>query len=750
MIVFQKNTRWTSGDGGIDILIVHINHSWNQLAYFDLAQEKPRRKPRKSESEALPQKPRRRRLESMPRTMPFDCMESLIKQNNCLPSRVLFKSDIHVPKRIKDQDRQMYVHRNMEIIERRWEVICPVVRDESLCFDLLYGKGARQKILELEKNFNVHEVDIKRWVVNYFARGGTKYALANDYSACGSNYNKPKNKDNPGKKRRRPPRNTVYRNATEEDRQQIIDFLRKAGKDLISKRSPRALYEKYDEKHQYFEVTLTNSENVTTTRRVDLPESECISEKSFAYELKKLLSDRDFLIAEKGEQGYLNDEAPTTGRARDDLSYPSQRYEVDATILDCYLLMPFRKRDRLVSGRPVLYLVKDVYSSMIVGMHLAFDGPNWRGVLQALHCAFTDKVKFCAGFGIKISDENWPCALVCTELMIDNGVEYKSELLEALLVSKFGLESINYARVYMGRDKGGVESEFNRLAANAVKFVPGYVERLPIRGSKHASTKAAYTYHELMRILIVKIITLNETTFNPKLHDQHMSEEFVSATPLAVWNYGLEHYADNGRGRSVDEVELLFDLLPKGTASTSANGIHYKDHYFNCNHAKKLGWLSDRKERPVKTLEVASFDSSNLRIWYRDPEGKIRQATLSDAHSGIYKGYTWCEATNRKLFYDAEATELNRVRRERRRQDSLSVADIDAQAKERCRENGQLIARKAATKIETTYNAMAAHNRMFRYLSEVFSKPEQLEVPNDIFDKAKNNNENAMFGEQLQ
>jgi hypothetical protein len=39
---------------------------------------------------------------------------------------------------------------------------------------------------------------------------------------------------------------------------------------------------------------------------------------------------------------------------------------------------------------------------------------------MALHCAFSDKVSFCAQYGIAISQEDWPAQELCNLIVTDN------------------------------------------------------------------------------------------------------------------------------------------------------------------------------------------------------------------------------------------------------------------------------------------------------------------------------------------
>ena len=50
---------------------------------------------------------------------------------------------------------------------------------------------------------------------------------------------------------------------------------------------------------------------------------------------------------------------------------PGSRFEIDATIADLYLVSTSSRRN--IVGRPIIYLVIDVFSRMIVGFYIGFE-----------------------------------------------------------------------------------------------------------------------------------------------------------------------------------------------------------------------------------------------------------------------------------------------------------------------------------------------------------------------------------------
>ena len=89
--------------------------------------------------------------------------------------------------------------------------------------------------------------------------------------------------------------------------------------------------------------------------------------------------------------------------------------QIDAMIASCYLV---RERNRnVILGRPVLFFIRDVKTSMITGMHITLENTAWSGALLALKNAAEPKAAFCKRYGVEIADEEWPCHSLPTAII---------------------------------------------------------------------------------------------------------------------------------------------------------------------------------------------------------------------------------------------------------------------------------------------------------------------------------------------
>jgi putative transposase len=678
--MFQKHSILRTKTNSINYLIVDVSHKKEKIAYYDLNKEPQQRKRSTDSPKKSTVRPARR--QDKPDEMFLDEFITHISKYEYQVERAQYQNGLYIPKQFPKLKKDALIMEREQAADDNFELIRPIIEDEEKLYDYLYGKGEGNKhIQEISRNTGVKGAQIARLLAQYFFRGRSRNSLFPNYRYCGCNYQSAFEMKVDSPKRGRKAKYTEYRNRLHQDEQSIKQFLRKLGQRLFKRFNYTQQYRLYDFYYQSREVITENEEGEKSARRVPLLESQCISFSQYYSYVKQLEKDGSFVWRKDGERHFLKEYESRFGRARDGVYGPSFRYEIDATKEDVYLIFPYFHDQRLSSGRPVTYRVSCVYSGMVVGFHVGIGGPNWQGVMQALYNAFTDKVDFCKRYDINIEAWQWPCDVSCTELTIDNGVEYPKRNMAQLLDDDMGIDCINYTAIYSGESKGGVEGGFQVDKRDIIQFMPGYVERLPEKGDPHASNFATYTYYDFMRLLIAQTLIRNNEVFKNNIHDQVMSEEGIKSTSLAVWNFGMKYYMNEGRGKRFPKEQMLFALLPSGKAATTSRGIKFKGLHYSCQFAASKNWLTDSKSRSIKSLEVRFLDSDTNQIWYRY-EGNIYTATLND-HSEIYRNRNWFDALHRLELYTKEKAIQKRKEREARIEQLNDTSAQTALAKER-------------------------------------------------------------------
>jgi len=352
----------------------------------------------------------------------------------------------------------------------------------------------------------------------------------------------------------------------------------------------------------------------------------------FLYWLNKDHSRLDIKKRRMGAKLYDKDFRGLIGTSNAEVMGPGDRYQIDATIADVYLVSRFNRE--WIIGRPVIYIVIDVFSRMIVGLYIGLEGPSWVGAMMALANTAADKVEFCKQFGIDLDPEDWPCHALPGALLGDRG-EIESHLVEAL-INNFNVRIENTAP-YRADWKGVVESRFRLLPAKFKKFMPGYVEPdFRARGARDYRLDAVLDLHQFTSIIIECILFYNNhheiKTYDK---DRDVAGDGVPAIPSELWDWGIMNRS--GVLRTFPQELVQFSLLPVDEASITTHGIRFRGCYYTCARAMEERWF-DRARQKKRWAVRVSYDPRDLDIIY-----------LHDGHKKF--GFEACTLTDRSRAY---------------------------------------------------------------------------------------------------
>lgn len=316
---------------------------------------------------------------------------------------------------------------------------------------------------------------------------------------------------------------------------------------------------------------------------------------------------------------YDKDMRALTGTATGETVGPGSRYLIDATIADVYLVSRYFP-DRIV-GRPVVYVVIDVFSRMIAGLHVGFEGPSWVGAMQALCNAVLDKFNYCIRFGVPMDSADWPCLGMPEAIMGDRG-EMVGQMVETL-IQTFAVRIENSAP-YRADWKGVVEQQFRLLPARFKAYTPGYIqEDYQQRGGADYRLDATLNVDQFTRIIIYCVRYYN---VHHRLKEYPLSTEMirdqVPAVPVELWNWGIANRS--GRLRRYPDELVRLSLLPHGDAVVTMRGIRLFGLYYSCPLAVQEHWFE--RARQIQNWRIrVSYDPRCMDdIWLHGASGQPR------------------------------------------------------------------------------------------------------------------------------
>lgn len=298
---------------------------------------------------------------------------------------------------------------------------------------------------------------------------------------------------------------------------------------------------------------------------------------------------------------YNKDIRPLHSTANTQVLGPGSRYEIDATIADIYLVSDSERGN--IVGRPVVYMVIDVFSRMIAGFYIGFENASYASAIQALYMAVTDKVAYCRELGFDIESEDWPSVGLPDAILADRG-ELLGHQIESL-ESNFALR-IENTPPYRGDAKGIVERSFKTIQASFGPFVPGYVTGNKVRkhGGNDYRLDAKLSVKDFAQIILSAVLYQNQYAVLEKYDRDVDMPADLPLTPIHLWNWGLQHRT--GRLHQADPTALRIALLPREKATLSEHGACLFGLYYSSSEMLQLGWTHRGRQikRPV-SLDAA-------------------------------------------------------------------------------------------------------------------------------------------------
>ena len=291
---------------------------------------------------------------------------------------------------------------------------------------------------------------------------------------------------------------------------------------------------------------------------------------------------------------------------------PCRRYEVDATIVDIYLVCSFNRK--WIIGRPVLYVIVDVWSRAVVGFLPALEGPSWDTARYALYSAFSDKQALCARYGRTIAADEWPCMHLPFAILGDRG-EIISKASDELPRS-LNIDAEN-AAAFRGDWKPFVERQFGLIQNATVHFMPGAVLKPgKVKGMRDPRLNAALTLFEFRQIILECLLRFNRTPRDGKnLPAEYVAAGHSSGSPIDVWKWGLVNMT--GAIRRFDESQVLTHLLPSARGIVKEDGIHHGGLRYTSNIAAQEEWFTRARMNKQFSVEFRVEPSNPLAAWTR-------------------------------------------------------------------------------------------------------------------------------------
>lgn len=302
---------------------------------------------------------------------------------------------------------------------------------------------------------------------------------------------------------------------------------------------------------------------------------------------------------------------------------PGSCFLIDSTVADVYLVSQLSRR-RII-GRPIIYVVIDVFSRLIVGFYIGLRPASWRGAIAAIKNAAEDKTEYCKSIGLArpITEEEWPCHYLPETIRADRGKEYLSHASDDLVL---GLDiELDNTAPYRADWKGLVERQFKLINERGLSWTPGAVREERTLMGEDYRLDAKLTLLEFKQLFVQLVYQHNNVLpIKEYPYEEFMIEDDVPPYPVDLWHWGA-------RNRShLREVspELLPNLLPSAQARITPKGIMFEGLSYGCQSAIRGHWFDRARVNGTESIRVSYNEENTSSIFVRLPNGRLEECHL--------------------------------------------------------------------------------------------------------------------------
>jgi putative transposase len=496
-----------------------------------------------------------------------------------------------------------------------WQSIAPLVKD--LGSTIFFPQERGRLVAEAAERARCTKKTIYKRLRCYWQGGQTKNALLPRFDRCGGKGKERIKQEGPWDSAKRGRPGVLVRAGREcpgiNVTLDIRDRLQRGWRLFYENRQGMTLPQAYQRTlEKFFNVGFRWEGDVRVP--VLPPADELPTFNQFRYWYEKDRDPQRALTAREGQRGFDSRYRPILGDSRQMAFGPGSLYQIDATPTDIHLVSSL-DRSRII-GRPTLYLVIDVFSSLIAGLSISLEAAGWLAAMLALENATADKVAFCEQYGISIAANEWPSHHLPEAILADRGEleGYNADN----LVNALGIR-VHNTPPYRGDLKGIVERHFRTSNDELIGDLPGRIRQFRGRGDPDYRLEACLTLSEFTKLFIYHVLDYNayhRLTGYPL--DAQMIADHVEPYPLDLWHWGLQNRVGHLRTVAPDIVRL--NLLPQGTASVTRRGILFRGLYYTCRLASDEQWFVQAKERGRWQIPVA-YDPRKTDVLYLRLEG---------------------------------------------------------------------------------------------------------------------------------
>lgn len=346
-----------------------------------------------------------------------------------------------------------------------------------------------------------------------------------------------------------------------------------------------------------------------------------------------------------------------TGKNWEGVSGPGHTWAIDSTIGDIYLRSSVNRA--WVIGRPIVYVIVDIWSTAIVGFYVCLTGPSWDTAKVSLFCSAAPPELIGELWGYQPMLSLSPSPTMCAALLCDRG-EYLSKA--ASITGAKLIPCLSYTPPYRPDLKGLVEVLHRIAKDQQYLFVPGAIDqrRQELELRRFDPDESVLTVREYTQYLYTIFTEYNLTADRSHRVDAHMVAAGVFPSPAGLWRWG--HEMGIGVRREIPLSELIKNLLPSDEGRVTRSGVMFAGKQYGSDVVDEMQWTAHARNFGGWNIDANYFPGSVSKIWVPNPTANgLLDLNISD-HSTASPELTFDEVADAFAVGKSKNAEIKHIK----------------------------------------------------------------------------------------
>ncbi|MBN9371853.1 MAG: transposase [Hydrogenophaga sp.] len=321
-------------------------------------------------------------------------------------------------------------------------------------------------------------------------------------------------------------------------------------------------------------------------------------------------------LAEQTTKHHFNSQLRgLTARSWKGVPGPAHTWAIDSTIGDIYLRSSVKRA--WIIGRPIVYIIVDIWSTAIMGFYICLTGPSWSTAKVAIFNACMSHSLSTRIPQFALATQLVPAPTLCYRLLCDRGEYLSAGHKHTALKLDY---DVAYTPPYRGDLKGTVEVQFRIIKDEQFWFIPGAMDarRHELELRKVDPRKCTFTLKDYADYLSIAFADYNFTANRSDRMTGEMRAAGVFPSPAGLWRWG--HSVGAAYQRQVFEHDLVAELLPAATARVKSDGVWHAGCMYTSNHIHELEWTTRARNFGGWNVPVHHHPGGMETIWTPSPK----------------------------------------------------------------------------------------------------------------------------------